>query len=333
MPQLVDSPIVRETGSREGTLWLRCQSGPITSLIAHSGVSSIHRREHWEPVSGEAALAGWLVVPGSRVPVYHLAALLGQPWSQQPRSALRVRTAGPQFAVGVDSLSRLTLPAGTQHAALPWVLRKSVRNAVAAIADTGQGLAICVDVELLNPALNPAMDGGVSHMAASARQPGMGFAGARGPAAAAVTPGAVGKLLAFHLPGPVAGGTTPLIGLSFLQVLEVAESLPYLPLPGSAAEMPGLVWWRDHPVPFVDLTYCLGGEPTQYRGETILVARGSRSTEALAIPVGDEVSGMSMTVACSACSEPFQPRLDCLRGEFDLGWERLLIPDLDKFFA
>lgn len=325
MPQLAESPAAWETVTRESTLWLRCQSGSLTSLIAHSGVSSIHRREQWEPVeSGE--LAGWLTIPGSRIPVYHLAALLGQPWTQQPRSALRVRCSGPQFAVGVDGLSRLSLPAGTTHAALPWVLRKHARNAVAAIANTGDGLAFCLDVERLNPLA--AVDG-TSAIAAAARQPGGLFA--QSPAAV-VTPGAVGKLLAFHLAAPLAGGASPLIGLSFLQVLEVAERLPYLPLPGSPAEMPGLVWWRDHPVPFVDLTYCLGGEERPYRGETILVARGSKTAGALAISVGDEVSGMSMTVACSPCAEPFQPRLDCLRGEFDLGWERLLIPDLDKFF-
>ncbi len=326
MPQLIESEAVRDARTTETTLWLRCQSGAITSLIAHSGVSSIHRREQWEPVTGESTLAGWLTVAGSRIPVYHLAALLGQPWTQQPKSALRVRTSGPQFAVGVDSLSRLSLAAGTRHAVLPWVLRKSVRNAVAAIANTGQGLAFCLDVELLNQEAGES----APMAAVPARLPGAMIA--QGPAAA-VTPGAVGKLLAFHLPAPLAEGATPLIGLSFLQVLEVAESLPYLTLPGSPAETPGLVWWRDHAVPFVDLTYCLGGEKTPYRGETILVARGSRSADALAIAVGDEVSGMSMTVACSACAEPFQPRLDCLRGEFDLGWERLLIPDLDKFFA
>jgi len=122
-------------------------------------------------------------------------------------------------------------------------------------------------------------------------------------------------------------------GLSITQVAEVRQSEPLLPVACSPGYLMGLLWWRDEPVPVVDLNLRQGWPGLDF-AERILVARIKENSGYLGFHCGSDVK-------IERDLETYQPipLSESIHGSLATGAfqrdnrETLIIPDLATVLA
>ncbi|MBS1827734.1 MAG: chemotaxis protein CheW [Acidobacteria bacterium] len=104
---------------------------------------------------------------------------------------------------------------------------------------------------------------------------------------------AAGSIFVFLLAAVVPGEREILFAVSGKQVLEIVEEGTTVPFPSSPRFVPGLMVWRNRPLPVMDLTTILGWEPLPQERRNMLVARAAGSSATVAL----SISGTARTIA------------------------------------
>jgi chemotaxis signal transduction protein len=140
------------------------------------------------------------------------------------------------------------------------------------------------------------------------------------------------QLLVFRLPLATTGQGLPeiVVATPIEQVLEICEPLPWFPLQVTEGWVRGIVPWRGHAAPLLDLACCFGLEPSPIRPEDrIVLVRGTSRYAPLALQTSTVLQRVSPYQATAADLNETGLRPEAIRGVFDWLGRLLVIPDYD----
>ncbi len=234
---------------------------------------------------------GWLLGPREDLPVYRLSQLLGVPQPEEgPREGVVLVCAATSggaagsFGLLVDELERSRDSAVAVHA-LPEPFRRAGVAAFSGVVRSAGALSLLVDpARLLSDGRGAGSAGeeGLSRVGAVEDVPAPCAAGSARPASRVL-------LADLSVEDPV--GRRTFAALAAGQVREVTEALPTLAVPGAPSRLPGLILWRDQPLPLLDLAAGLDGwsRPAIPRREPRRFVIADAGRQILALPVGRDV--------------------------------------------
>ena len=285
---------------------LRCHLAAGAYGFAATAVRGVHR---WESATARnpdlpAGCIGLL----DQTPVYPLPYLLGL-------QEEAVAGAGPVllldgFAVQVDRVSRpVTVPL-SDFRGLPRPLRDT-GGRIQGLARLAGELTLCLNPDALSP--------GAAATAPPNWPPDEPWAAT----AAGDTP----RLLCFLPPD---SGERTYFGISFRQVLEVAQGLPFTRLHSANSCVTGLVDWRSRAVPVVDMAALAGaGASAGVNLSRLLIARSPRTRELFAFPA-EHLAPVAFPLAeDSMVSRNIPPPSPFIRGAYTIDDGFLFVPDLE----
>jgi len=140
------------------------------------------------------------------------------------------------------------------------------------------------------------------------------------------------QLLVFRLPLATAGhGLAEIVVATPIeQVLEICEPLPWFPLQVTEGWVRGIVPWRGHAAPLLDLARCFGLEPSPIRPEDrIVLVRGTSRYAPVALQTSSILQRVSPYQAATVEITETGLRPEAVRGAFDWLGRLLVIPDYD----
>jgi chemotaxis signal transduction protein len=282
-------------------------------------------------------VSGWLLGAREDVPVWSLARLLGRPEGRAARgdrAVLMVPAAGGggRFGLLVDRVESFEAPPrGAHPLPAPFVLARVA--GFHGVVRTADGLLLRLDPQALRPD-RPSCD----HVAASAPEepavsPEEAFAG--GAAAYLQYGRGIGRVLIAELLAESADGRRISLALSAAQVREVVGAQEIVPVPGAPDHLPGLVLWRDRPLPVLDLARLVAGpdrpSPSALPASRFVVA--SAGTEEIALPVGRDVRFERLPLPARPLRLPPELRIAEVLGGYDLAGSLLLVFDIARSLA
>lgn len=243
---------------------------------------------------GEGPVCGWIERRGQRVPVYSLAERLGVTRESKLGEVAVVLKRGPEpIAVSVDGVSQpLDVATSHIHAMPPAATDPSLRNLIASVLWHKDALWLHMDAAR------------VAGAGDAGRTPGSTSSKAKAGAAAAAA--GSGAILAFAIPSINPSDRELLFAVSARQVLEILEDSSPVPVPAAPSHLRGLIAWRKRPVPFVDLGRILGWAPNPREKTAVLVVRGARVAEVLALPIAAGAGTFRLPFPHSGSNEPCQ---------------------------
>ena len=321
---------------------LRCLAGGLPLCLDLADVARIERSDRLSPGPGGEEPLGFLPAPGGRVPVWSLAGRLGlgEPSRRALSPVIVVRSSGRLWGLAVERLARAAVKGERQSeiavSPLPPLAGDSRRGWFRGVVQLADGLALYLDPERLHPDAGPAYEETAAPAGppdapvpgAATAPPGLPPAAARAPRRARPE---AGRLVVFSTsPG---GGSPLSFALALSQVLEIARPQPLLRVPGSGDALLGIARLRGEALPVVDLQLRLGAGPSFFEGASrLLVARGSRSPQALCFPVRPDVRLLSVPQEGRAVPASGVDG-SLLRGAFETEGGTLLVPDLDRLLT
>ena len=138
------------------------------------------------------------------------------------------------------------------------------------------------------------------------------------------------KLLCFDV-GAVGQGVKTICGLSYSQVLEVAQGLHVAKVPGldEARFLLGVTEWRGKPIAVVDVQRYLGlRHPSAGKEGLFAITRGVLTADIVAVPIRN-VRTITLPISNPTLrSTPVEPG-GSLKGSFVFDGGKLILPDLD----
>lgn len=140
------------------------------------------------------------------------------------------------------------------------------------------------------------------------------------------------QLLVFRLPLATSGLGVPeiVVATPIEQVLEICEPQPWFPLQVTEGWIRGIVPWRGHAAPLLDLARCFGLEPATVRPEDrIVIVRGTSRQAPLALQTSSVLQRVSPFHATAVDTQDAGLRSEAVRGVFDWLGRLLVIPDYD----
>jgi chemotaxis signal transduction protein len=255
----------------------RLDPAAVTLKEPHVSVDEDRAPEGLSPV-------GALMVEKAEVPLYRLADLLGRrdlpaPSREEPQRAIVLRLP-PPWALVVDRVGRPFSVRADQIVALPEIAADPDRDVFdgVVLADARIFLLLAPD-RLIARARQETpwpMVGVVSRPQAT-REPWVGRSERR---MADSGPASSQRLVWFSLPAQTEPAECA-FALSLSQVPEVLDVPPVTPVPFAPAFVRGLIRWRDHVVPVIDLAsrlglpHASGVDPSEKT--RLVIARSSRS--------------------------------------------------------
>jgi chemotaxis signal transduction protein len=296
------------------------------------------------------------------IPVYSLAALLGlpeAPGADGRGPILVIRGGGDRRGLQVDRVARAAGGPGESPLALPEAVRAACGGRFTAALPLDDGrLALVIAPERLRldggradgDGARGEGDAGVAGPDGAAAGNGASFrTGSRSPRPAAPAPVAAreaarrsGAVALFSCDPDGCQGAT-LFGLSLAQIEEVLRAVPVTPVPGAAGDLVGLVVWRGHAVPVVDLGRRFdprrpgAGVPAARADGAapgrLLVARAVRRPEWIAFPVRADLRVEPLPLPSRAWAD--DPRISPLAalGVFELAAGTVVVPDVDRILT
>lgn len=208
------------------------------------------------------------------VPIGDLAFLLGLPSAGQGRREvraliLRAGADGARYGVTIEAVPQVFNAGETRPERLPRVAASPAGGLVSGTIVQGGELLLVLDAEAIGArlaaGLTRAPDGRITALRALPRRndDAAGHAITRG--TAGQPPRLRGEQTALTLaPLEAADGSgsfLPAVPLEWIQ--EVCPWQPARPLPHGPAALSGLIVWRGHALPVLDLTRCLTGLPDE----------------------------------------------------------------------
>ncbi len=313
--------------------FLTFEAGGIGFAMAMEHVEGIERGGHLTPEATPTGPTGLLLSAADTL-AYDLPSLLGQDPCQLTdggtgKRILLLESSEGQWGLQVDRILG-THPAGEGELhPLPMAAhyaqtRLPYAGVLVRALDHGEKLFLVLEPEALHPQAHPLS--GVEDLclprpsvtaphSALAFLPGFAPSTGSGP-----------RIFLFRL--DYDGPSGPMLcGLSLQQVVEVVETTPWTPLPGSPDHILGLIPWRGRPLALLDplRRWDLGQTPAK-ACRHYLVARLTGG-DLLALPLVGEQSIQALPLPTSPTTKE-AANLPHLLGCFALEDSTLLIPDL-----
>ncbi len=242
---MIGQPAFTARPSRGGGI-VSCTIGVDQFAFRASDTCEIVRAEKMHRAPGPGGAAGTIAMDGEAVPVYPLETSLGRPAtraaSARPAGHI-VITRGLAGSAGwlVDRITRSAVDA-VSPAPLPHLVGRDATRWFEGLLRVGDRLLLLISPENLDPR-SPA--GGGAPVAADP-----GWPSADGAARAQEDQGPPLVVL-FFSPGLPHSGA-PRSALSARRIAAVIQSVPVIPVPGSAPHIAGVIMWRDEAVPVID---------------------------------------------------------------------------------
>ena len=316
--------MVNHSGSSNALRFLRCIVADATYCLSMAYVRGIRRCEEIQASNSPSGPLGWLPDASEKIPVFHLATLLGQPSTGDWRhgKVLVLKTVANPWGILVDRLESVIQVTASEVCPLPTVARNPAADYFEGVVQYNNTMLLA-----LSPAgLAPNTPAGVAGTLPSVHTPESLYTSIGMTAAAR----ARGKLVVFS----AAPDRRFAFGLSLSQVPQILQALPLLPVPGAAPYVLGLVAWRQVPLAVLDLYQRLGGPAVPMPSDgRLLIARaaGVRAFVGLAIRPQISLHSLPMAHRVSTRHVPLQESL--LRGRFERENDLLLIPDIDRLLV
>jgi len=328
--------------------FVRCEAGNQRFALDTVWVRSIQRVDRLRPNPAELDARdqpmGWVEGPPGEIPVYRLATLLGLPAQSNGRHrrvlvlqpVAGTPAAGEPWALQVDRISQVIVALADRVTTLPPVLAQPGNRFFQGVVRLGETLILLLAPDRVHPQAGwPALDPELT-------PPGPPFAGPAGarPAGARARAGAVGaaarpgrgRMLLFTSRPPAPGSRPVVYGLSITQVPEVLVPGTIVPVPGAPPYVRGLINWRHHPVPLIDLDARLGlpGDrlPPVRGPQRVLLARDGNLLGGLL--VRPSIDAIRLPVENRPSDQPPAPARarDLVRAVFELADATLIVPDI-----
>ena len=312
-----------------------CRVGADRFAVDLSALLGIERTDRLQLAPAEsgserAAEIGWLLGAREDVPVHSLARLLGRPAASRATRGAGVvlvhsgRSGAGRFGVLVDGIERSDRPTEAIHPLPELFLRRGIYGFRGVVEEAG-ALSLLLDFA--------ALVAGRAESLEAAQCPVRPEADRHAGAEVASRPAS--RVLIADLNAQSAGGQQVSIAFTAGQVAEVVEALPIIPVPGAPAHLPGIIHWRDTPLPVLDLARILTG-PGRFpaldlqAARFIVVAAGPFH---VAVPVGREVLFERLPLPARPLPLPPELAISEVLGSYDFAGSLLLVFDFARSLA
>ena len=304
---------------------LRCLAGSSGYCFDMAEVRGIERWESVREGPPTFGAIGRLAWGGKDIAVFRLKTLLGGGLSDGLRGPILVLGHDKvHFGVQVDRVFHSSSAMLDVVLALPKRLAADAWPCLGAVRIDG-GLLICLAAGRLHP--DPRWHWPSTHQAVAARTEIPRRANAKA---------AASKMLCFAA-GESPEGVETFCGISYYQIIEVAQGLKITRVPGLGEAHPvlGLIDWRGAAIPVANLSACLDlRNSPEGREGLFAIARGVRQLEIVALPLRDFSTVTFPLDNETLRAEPADPgRLIKAAFQFAGGARRLVIPDLDPILG
>jgi purine-binding chemotaxis protein CheW len=296
---------------------IRCGLGPETYGLDMRHVRAIQGADRLRPLVGPGGQVGTLPTREGDLPVFGLAELLQRDVfdvGQTPH--VIVLHGDPQpWGLLVDRVSRVVRVPAAQVQPAPAVVQAPIQPILESVVEVEDELVL-----LLNPAQLRG-PGGTAVVPAPSRAPapkGRTAARRRGP----------GRIVLFTVADPAPDVRPLVFGISLMQMLEILEPLPLVPVPMAEPYVLGLARWRDQPVPVLDLALRFGQHPTLPDNRTrLLIVRAVPLRERVGFLVRPTIRMLSLPIPHEPCAVPDWLPQPLIRGCVSIAEEIVVIPD------
>lgn len=306
---------------------IRCGLADETYGLDTTAVLNIHRAEYLRADGVPEGAVGRLPHAQGDLAVYSLAQRLRRP--SPPAEALRhivVLNAQPQpWGLLVERVSPITPVPARCLEPLPASLGTSAACCFRGAVKLERGLMLVLAPERLHPDAPPAPGAEPVRKEEGGRrkeEPSPFILPER------PRPGSR-QLVLFSTAAPAREKRPLSFGVSTTQVADILEPPPLVPVPGTPADILGLVNWRDRLVPVLDLASRLGlpasGVPEHAR---LLIVRGTAGAGLLGFLVCPAIRVLRLPVACQPSDRGLPLEPSYLRGVVELRGETLVIPNV-----
>lgn len=240
------------------TALIHCQAGNLSLALPMNQVTQIMGEAEVRRNGEKGHPHGWINDAGQDVPVIDLAAALGQPphHSNLPSQYLMLQDQERSLVLLVEKVIRVRRPGSTLFKTLPSPIHHLSHSLLLAAAQE-QPTLFLLDFE------------GLAHLAGLETKPADDWRPFSAPKNPANTPQTAPSMLSFS---PSAHPEVMRWALSTTQVAEVLKVDTFEILPTLPSYFSGLLWWREEPVPIIDLNRRIGRQQ-QTSGERVLIAR------------------------------------------------------------
>lgn len=305
--------------------FIRCGLGTETYCLHMSWVRSIQRVELMRSNTEAQGPVGWIANAGEEVPIFHLAALLEQPWAakQLTGKIVMLKTAAQPWGFLVDRVEGIIEVAPESIFLLPDMVRHPKTDWFDGLLQYDEALLLSLAPDGLRPT-------GSTYVATPLAQL---YNGAPEPSAptVAIAPGARRQLLSFSTTSGLIQDASLRFGLSISQVPQVLQTFALTSVPGARDGVLGLVQWRSGPLAVLDLLRCLGGGTTPVAPEhRLLIARATTARTFVGIPILPHVKIHHLPMASRPSTRTLGLREPFVKGRFDIEHDTLVIPDIDR---
>ncbi len=141
------------------------------------------------------------------------------------------------------------------------------------------------------------------------------------------------RLMLFAASLPTPDGSPAWIALSVTQVLEVTQSGPALPVPGSQDMLHGLIEWRHHFIPLIALEGCLGLVGADANSHNRIVVARCSNRQIVAFPTTGNVRTIRLPIETTGGPASIGLNFDCIRFSCRTEDGVLILPSLEQFAA
>lgn len=322
--------------------FIRCRAAGETYCLDMKWVESIERtdrlRESHHTEGGEAGLIGWLSGVGDGVPVYGLAARLGQreETADELRRIVVLNSGKKSWGLMVESVSQVTNVNRASVAPLPAIARDPAKNFFGGVIETDDSLALLLAPERIGPDAPNKPDAELASGYAVDERDRLSPRPQQRTDIAAPSniSSSPGRILVFSLAEPAPNERALVFGLSVTQVPEVLNPLPVISVPGAPVYVQGIVRWRGLPVPVIDLAARLGLPPVSAQGQTrLMISCGTRKNSLLGFFIRPMVRSLQLPVIHRPSLRDVELEYALIKGLVELENETLVIPDIQRLLG
>ena len=316
------SPAARRSIGDDGIIC--CTVGSRQFAFRGRDVRHVARGEALRADASADGRVGALRIGGQNVPVFALGRALGEPAAAAMRTAdQHIAVTGEPGALAgwlVDRIARTAIPDSAAVMPLPDLIGAPATSWFDALVNLGDASVLVLAPQHLNP-LADRDAGWETH-----GTPGL----SRGLSEAAA--GEQGEpLVVLFSTAALPGSDAQRYALSARQIAAIVQPLPMITVPGSAAYVTGVSWWRDAVVPVIDFRDPVDRDPAPHARCLLAQCGGRLRGTIVAVPIASEVAVHKPAATDRRLDPASCPPFTA--GMFSAGGETVALLDLDALFV
>lgn len=300
-----------------------CSIGSETYCLDMTAVLSVQSADLLKYSDTVGQVVGWLTVDNQELPVFSLANLLKRPFRQNIAAGKVVilNTGEEMLVLMVDRVSQVVEVAAEAQHPLPTLAEDLSLDLFKGLVQIQENLVLYLALDKLNPNSSRVVKSKSRSLVKDKELPTQTNSVKAGP----------GRILLFATLETEVDELPLLFGLSISQVLEIQELVPIIPMPTAPNYLLGLVYWRNMPVPVLDLNLLLGLDAQAVgHNQRLLIVHGVSRPEPLGFIVHSEVRIENLPLVNRPLDLELAINKDLSKGIFELEKAILIVPDIDK---